>query len=293
MRGRGSPDPFPARAPSRGVRASKCGAWPRVPGSQSGCRARRLRRGLPGESGSRGCGGPCPRGPAGRSKCPGSRGVGRSIQGVRRVAGRRDACRELFVRAGTTSARARGGSRRPPGAQQGARVPAAALPPLPPAGASSFPAPGARPSRGRPGGAAPPRSARPAPTPPPPRRSGQPESAGAPGAAGRGSAGRAQVPREAGGPGRGRRARVQPPEPPSVFPACSRVAACPLLGNSFARTDSTAGGAGPRGSSLHHGPGPWPPPTPAPPPAQTFSAPSTPLPCTFSYVNNPLPYSGA
>uniref|UniRef100_A0A4W2FYY6 Dysbindin domain containing 2 n=1 Tax=Bos indicus x Bos taurus TaxID=30522 RepID=A0A4W2FYY6_BOBOX len=184
MRGRGSPDPFPARAPSRGVRASKCGAWPRVPGSQSGCRARRLRRGLPGESGSRGCGEPCPRGPAGRSKCPGSRGVGRSIQGVRRVAGRRDACRELFVRAGTTSARARGGSRRPPGAQQGARVPAAALPPLPPAGASSFPAPGARPSRGRPGGAAPPRSARPAPTPPPPRRSGQPESAGAPGAAG-------------------------------------------------------------------------------------------------------------
>ena len=56
------------------------------------------------------------------------------------------------------------------------------------------------------------------PTPPPPRRSGQPESAGAPGAAGRGSAGRAQVPREAGGPGRGRRARVQPPEPPLRLP---------------------------------------------------------------------------
>lgn len=185
------------------------------------------------------------------------------------MVGRRDACRELFARPGTTSARASGGSRRPPGARQGARVPAAALPPLPPAAASSFPAPGARPSRGRPGGAAPPRPARPAPTPPPPpppRRSGQPESAGAPGAAGRGSAGRAQVPREAGGPGGGRGERECSPRGSSVFPACSRVAACPPLGNSFARTDSAAGGAGPRGSSLHHGPGPWPPPTPHPPP---------------------------
>lgn len=108
-------------------------------------------------------------------------------------------------------------------------MPAAALPPLPPAAASRSRLPG--PSvPGRPGGAAPPgrRGLLPTPLPPPPpRRSGQPESAGAPGAAGRGLRGGAQVPREAGAGWGARRARVQP-RGSSVFPACSRVAACPL-----------------------------------------------------------------
>lgn len=53
-RGRGSPDLFPRERLSRGVRASKCGAWPRVPESQSGCRRAEVASGTPGGVGEQG-----------------------------------------------------------------------------------------------------------------------------------------------------------------------------------------------------------------------------------------------
>ncbi|KAK2509436.1 hypothetical protein MC885_012166 [Smutsia gigantea] len=122
---------------------------------------------------------------AGRGKCIRARGPesAAATAGVRLVAGRKDAGRELSASPGSPSGRARRGSPRPPG-QGRARVPATP-PPLPPPASSSFPAPRACASRGTPGGAAPPRPARLAPTPPPPsRRRGRAESAGARGVAG-------------------------------------------------------------------------------------------------------------
>lgn len=78
----------------------------------------------------------------GRGRRPTERGGGRL------GAWRKDAVRELFARPGSTSFRARRGSPRPPGGRR-ERVPAAP-PPLPPPASSSFPAPRARASRGRP-----------------------------------------------------------------------------------------------------------------------------------------------
>lgn len=78
-----------------------------------------------------------------RRRRQGERGGGRL--GARR----KDASRELFGRSGSMSCRARRGSPRPPDKRR-ARVPAATPPPLPPPASSSFPAPRARASRGRP-----------------------------------------------------------------------------------------------------------------------------------------------
>lgn len=102
----------PARVPAAGLR------WPR---------ARLVARGV--------------RSPA-RGRRPTERGGGRL------GAWREDAGWELFARPGSTSFRARRGSPRPPGERR-ERVPAAP-PPLPPPASSSFPAPRARASRGRP-----------------------------------------------------------------------------------------------------------------------------------------------
>lgn len=215
----------------------------------------------------------------------GARGAGRSAEGPDGSRGGGMRARNFFARPGTANDRARRGSLRPPGDRQKRVCPPPPLPHfrLPPLPRSRLPGPV------RPGGdpEAQPHPGRRCPVPRPHRRRAAADSlsqrglwarqVGAP-LGGRRCSGRP------GGPERERNGRgTPPPSPPS--PA---VAACPLLGNSFALADSSAGGAGRRGSAPFHWPGPWPPPA-----TQISTALSTPLPCTFSYVNTPLPLPSA
>lgn len=247
---------FPECAPSRCARIS-VRMWPRL----SGCGCVLAASGLsqsPRAASVRGRGvRACPRGgsaqasgarlvePSVRSRARGARRAERG--GGRLGSARKDAGPQVCGRPGSTRGRgrARRGSPRPPGWRR-ARVPAAAPPPLPPPASSSFPAPRARASRGRPGGAAPPRPARLAPTPPPPsRRSGQTESAGEPaGQVGASRPRRAQVRREGSHGGHSSAGGTAPGGRSSVASAFFPLdAAWPFLGNSFALADSSAGGA--------------------------------------------------
>lgn len=210
---------LPLRAPSRDVRVSACECGEGCPGAG----ACSLCRGCPGAASvCAWAGSPrvslqrvCARGRgAARGAARAEPSVREAVAGRARrrpAARRKNAGRELFGRSGSPGCGARRGSPRPPGERR-ARVPAATPPPLPPPASSSFPAPRARASQGRPSGAAPPGPARFAPTPPPPSpRSGQIESACAPARqVGAPRRRRVQVPRE-GWCGAGTRAGAERP----------------------------------------------------------------------------------